>query len=169
MKETNNYKLNQWELTDRVRMEDFNADNLKIENALLGKLSGMQVVDYWESTGKIGGTIGSNFPQVDWNEIDSMLCLFHFPAPPEGTRLGTFDFCLNGIGSPKCEVATLAQEPFLVLLLPLFDSSRKVEGVVFADRLYYFKADFTFDKLNNYTLLRPSGLMDPSSVFFGMV
>ena len=34
MEKTANYKLNQWELTDRVKMEDFNADNQRVEAAL---------------------------------------------------------------------------------------------------------------------------------------
>ena len=34
MRETSNYKLNQWDKTDRIEMEDFNADNAKIEAAL---------------------------------------------------------------------------------------------------------------------------------------
>ena len=34
MRETSNYKLNQWEKTDRIKMEDFNQDNQKIETAL---------------------------------------------------------------------------------------------------------------------------------------
>ena len=34
MTKTTNYQLNQWEPTDRVLREDFNADNRKIEEAL---------------------------------------------------------------------------------------------------------------------------------------
>ena len=34
MRETSNYKLNQWEKTDQIQMEDFNGDNAKIEAAL---------------------------------------------------------------------------------------------------------------------------------------
>lgn len=34
MNKTANFQLNQWEKTDRVMMEDFNADNAKIEAAL---------------------------------------------------------------------------------------------------------------------------------------
>ena len=33
-KQTENYHLSQWEKTDKVLMEDFNADNLAIEEAL---------------------------------------------------------------------------------------------------------------------------------------
>ena len=34
MKKTTTYQLNQWEKSDRIQMEDFNADNQKIETAL---------------------------------------------------------------------------------------------------------------------------------------
>ena len=34
MQQTEHYQLNQWELTDRIQMEDFNNDNAKIEAAL---------------------------------------------------------------------------------------------------------------------------------------
>lgn len=39
MKQTGAYQLNQWELTDRIRMEDFNSDNTKVD-AALAALSG---------------------------------------------------------------------------------------------------------------------------------
>ena len=45
MQQTEQYQLNQWELADRVRMEDFNADNAKLETALAGfdtSLSGLE-------------------------------------------------------------------------------------------------------------------------------
>ena len=37
MKKTTNYQLNQWEKTDRILMDDFNADNAIIDAALAGK------------------------------------------------------------------------------------------------------------------------------------
>ena len=36
MNKTPNYQLNQWDKSDRIQMEDFNADNAKIEAALSG-------------------------------------------------------------------------------------------------------------------------------------
>jgi len=36
MKKTTNYQLNQWEMTDRIQMADFNHDNEKIDAALHG-------------------------------------------------------------------------------------------------------------------------------------
>ena len=34
MRETSNYKLTQWDKTDRIEMEDFNSDNQKIDSQL---------------------------------------------------------------------------------------------------------------------------------------
>lgn len=34
MKKTTNYQLNQWEKSDRIQMEDFNSDNMKVEQVL---------------------------------------------------------------------------------------------------------------------------------------
>ena len=34
MTKTTNYQLNQWAKSDRIRMDDFNADNAKIDAAL---------------------------------------------------------------------------------------------------------------------------------------
>ena len=37
MKQTEHYGLNQWELADRIQMEDFNGDNEKVDAALKGQ------------------------------------------------------------------------------------------------------------------------------------
>ena len=37
MNKTQNYNLNQWEKSDKVLMDDFNADNAKIDAALKGE------------------------------------------------------------------------------------------------------------------------------------
>ena len=37
MNQTGNYQLNQWELADRIQMEDFNGDNEKVDAALKGQ------------------------------------------------------------------------------------------------------------------------------------
>ncbi len=43
MTKTEHFQLNQWELSDRIMMEDFNADNAKID-AALGALSAERIV-----------------------------------------------------------------------------------------------------------------------------
>jgi len=56
-KQTEHYKLNQWELTDDVRMEDFNADNAKID-AALGALTGAYSPE--NKPYVVGGYTGNN-------------------------------------------------------------------------------------------------------------
>ena len=34
MNYTENYQLSQWSMEDRIQMQDFNADNLKLDTAL---------------------------------------------------------------------------------------------------------------------------------------
>lgn len=45
MKKTTNYQLNQWEKDDRIQMEDFNADNLKTEQALVDQAEAQKVLE----------------------------------------------------------------------------------------------------------------------------
>lgn len=45
MQQTEHYQLNQWELSDRIRMEDFNADNAKIAAALAGLERRIELLD----------------------------------------------------------------------------------------------------------------------------
>lgn len=72
MAETSNYQLNQWAKTDRIQMEDFNADNLKTDQALAKQrdeitaltaavaLCGNCQIEQFSYTGK--GTTGSANP-----------------------------------------------------------------------------------------------------------
>ena len=45
MRETSNYKLSQWDKTDRIEMEDFNGDNQKIDAALAAEKQARENAD----------------------------------------------------------------------------------------------------------------------------
>ena len=45
MRETSNYKLSQWDKTDRIEMEDFNEDNQKIDAALAAEKQARENAD----------------------------------------------------------------------------------------------------------------------------
>ena len=45
MEQTSNYQLNQWDKTDRIQMEDFNADNAKIDAALAAEAEAREAAD----------------------------------------------------------------------------------------------------------------------------
>lgn len=48
MQQTEHYKLNRWERTDRIQMEDFNNDNAKIEAALTEQAAALGERPNWE-------------------------------------------------------------------------------------------------------------------------
>ena len=50
MKQTANYQLNQWDKSDRIQMEDFNADNAKIDTALAEAVAASPYVKIKEVT-----------------------------------------------------------------------------------------------------------------------
>ena len=49
-KYTEHFQLSQWEKADKVLMEDFNADNVKIDAALAGKADASALSRRWPGT-----------------------------------------------------------------------------------------------------------------------
>lgn len=97
MQKTENYQLNQWDSTDRIMMEDFNADNVKIEAALAGVAEQAALISqcgnckivYGSYTGN--GTYGSENP----NQLTfSCKPLMAFIISPSTDYAGT-DYCLR--------------------------------------------------------------------------
>lgn len=70
MNKTPNFDLNQWEQTDRILMEDFNADNAKLDAALAAEQTAREALaaamsrcgncKLWTTTYTGTGTYGSN-------------------------------------------------------------------------------------------------------------
>ena len=69
MEETSNYQLNQWESTDRILMEDFNADNAKIDAALAAAGNCRIVIGSYVGT----GTSGKNNPNTLTFDFEPMV------------------------------------------------------------------------------------------------
>ena len=90
MAETGNYQLNQWESTDRILREDFNADNAKVDQALAaqkGELAALTAAVALCGNCKIAfgqyvgtGTYGANNP-----------CTITFPGKPAVVFVQTTD------------------------------------------------------------------------------
>lgn len=72
MKQTEQYGLNQWELSDPIRMQDFNADNARLEEILGGKAGRSQIIkEYAVPQGyKI---IALDFGVSDWSEWECVV------------------------------------------------------------------------------------------------
>ena len=60
MQHTQNYQLSRWEKDDRIMMEDFNADNEKIDAALAAKADAEDVTALGESVNAALGSGGHN-------------------------------------------------------------------------------------------------------------
>lgn len=84
MQQTEHCGLNQWELTDRILMSDFNADNARIDTAL-GELDGS--VEELESrkfrwqkayqTPNPCKLLNTNFSGMDWNQFSRVHFVFN--------------------------------------------------------------------------------------------
>ena len=64
MKKTAQFGLNQWEMSDRIQMQDFNRDNAAIEAALGTKLGKKLLLDY--TTEEEALTVEVPLTGVDW-------------------------------------------------------------------------------------------------------
>ncbi len=65
MNQTSNYQLNQWQLHDRIQMQDFNADNAKIDAALKAEADARTAGDLWVKLKE--QTLSADAPQIDIN------------------------------------------------------------------------------------------------------
>ena len=73
MNQTPNYQLNQWDKSDRIMMEDFNADNAKIEAALSETMALAQKVPF--AVGKLESYDGSKAITVDLGRQPQMVII----------------------------------------------------------------------------------------------
>lgn len=159
MQQTEQYQLNQWELADRVRMEDFNADNAKLETALTGlqtSLSGLGTrlnslsgsvtelgVDLAGKCGRLqqfkndaltsseGKTyVATSLGVVDWNKWD---CVVWVVDTHETTFQSgeKLSFKLNpSSGSLSEYEVTLDTGSVVFVLFPMSDKTSTVKGFV---------------------------------------
>ena len=58
--QTSNYQLNQWERSDKIQMEDFNADNAKIDAALSGKAEASAVEGLSQTVAALSQTVSGH-------------------------------------------------------------------------------------------------------------
>ena len=66
MNQTTNFGLNQWNSTDRIQMEDFNADNAKIDAALAGAGNCKIAAGSYTGTGTSGSWANANSLTFDF-------------------------------------------------------------------------------------------------------
>lgn len=87
--QTSNYSLSQWVKSDQVRMEDFNADNAKIDVALAGLNSGK--ADKSALTG-VQSTLDSQISSVQ-SSLNSKISGLQSTVSSQGTALNLRNCC----------------------------------------------------------------------------
>ena len=116
MKQTDHYGLNQWDLSDRIRMEDFNADNAK----LAAQLARLQE-DIFGLTYYIGQT--ALYFQLNGQQVQAQYpiasCIFH----PKDQVITTGDVvvadnCATLTGQGAKGSVTISRKPFYVQGIP---------------------------------------------------
>ena len=116
MKQTEHFCLNQWELTDRIRMEDFNADNTRIA-AELDRLR--------EDVFGLAYYVGQDSLYFQLNDMQvrahypASTCIFH-PRDPVVVTEGIVvaDHCATLTGKGATGSITIERKPFLVQGIP---------------------------------------------------
>jgi len=148
MKQTEHYQLNQWELPDRIRMEDFNTDNAKLDAALGALNAGL--------AGRLG-----QIELLDSFTRDTNFGYQGFYAVPRG--YGWADFAVTAATIIPNDLESSAQDqitvtikdgetlgivtggPILVVFFPLHDPTRKTQGLIFCrdgSRMFHVDREF---------------------------
>lgn len=151
MQQTEHYGLNQWELTDRIQMADFNADNLKIAAALAEKMGTWKLISkrpFCYSTGFIYP------PAQEWKKY-SMALLFFDSRFSQTDETGRIEWQLiAGQYSPSkySKVFTSELGPAAFLFFPMRDSNNPVRGIyIGCGRCEIFIEEWPFSKLDMFT------------------
>lgn len=145
MKKTETYQLNQWEMSDRIRMEDFNADNVRLESALEGKTGRFQKI-YSYSPGDGENSAGANFHIRDWSEWEEVVIIYDLHKT---TFLPDDYFVLKPQHSDLThspELGRIAGGSFVLALFPWHDKTALARGVVIGNGSTTFLLDRTFEE-----------------------
>lgn len=93
MNKTTNYQLNQWEKTDRILMDDFNADNTRLESVLSMFWNKM----VWETVKDIVTEQDAGQIIVDLSDVHLTDYMFLFLMVEDNTALTNFSVTLGKI------------------------------------------------------------------------
>ncbi len=171
MQKTEQYQLNQWELSDRVRMEDFNADNARLETALAGlqtslstlrtsldgKCGRFQLITSRSISASEGQRYAAGSLAVtNWNKWDCAVWFFdmHETTFQAGE---TMTFTLNQAAGPlsRYEV-TLDAGSLVMMLFPMGDKTSTVKGFILGGAARPLVMDVAFETVTGYNIYLPA-------------
>lgn len=173
MKKTETYELNQWEASDRIRMEDFNADNAKLEAALLGKPGKLELI---RTYGGYAGEhlAGHNFHMSAeaWNQWEYVIYV-HDLHKTTFTEEDGVDVRLHvGDSYTQANVRGPAGS-YAIVFAPRHDASRPIHAMVIGSATGPLFLDEPYSELEGAILvMTPSTtkvqFVDPSAALYGI-
>lgn len=137
--QTTNYQLNQWEPADQVLRTDFNADNAKLDAALLAldasKLGHIEILS--TAVNSAGGktTFSVDVSTLDWDEFEYVVVFFDNTSTINTGASEMFACALNDEpDNAYCSYASkyiAVAEPgsLLLILFPRHSGANLVRGV----------------------------------------
>lgn len=148
---TTNYQLNQWEPTDQVLRTDFNADNAKIDAALAGKLTAVEIVAEATADSILSG-LTLDLSGVDWNQWSIVAAV----ADPINHLADNTSFTVNGPSiTTQREISgeiTPAFGPHLFVFFPMRNAQRLVRYLAFPGGQLAGSAQGTYSAITGITL-----------------
>lgn len=178
MKETEHLGLSQWDPSDQILRDDFNADNAKIDAALgaaaaalPAKLGRMELVHLWKSDGSVVQNqyvAAYGTPRINWDDWEYFCLLIHFPnAELDAPGTGMVTFYGPDMNTYR-SFNNLAAPGFLFVFLPQHNADAKMAGFLFNERFMPFSFDFTYRKFSDTGIGISKGpLTTPNVAWFG--
>ena len=155
MKKTAQFGLNQWEMSDRIQMDDFNADNAKIEAALGTKLGKKLLLDY--TTEEETSTVEVPLTGVDWGSC-AVAVIKIIPSEAQEKPDGLWVYFGSSSYQGKCRSivmgttydyfaeASLSGEN-LIFLFVGHNSNRHISGITFySSDVYACSFNYSFSE-----------------------
>ena len=157
MNHTKNYQLSQWEMEDRLLMEDFNGDNAKVDAALKAQADalaaqGRQLAEVQSQVGlrllftrRLGSTqsdFHASLQGINWSKY----AVVHIAADIKQDGRGVMAW-LKG-GGQTITVANGQYGGFQVVLFPCGRGSRALSGFALTSNGSFIqRASMTYDQL----------------------
>ena len=176
MNKTPNYQLNQWAKSDRVLMDDFNADNAKIDAALkanasaissevsarksaVAALEGRSTMHLLASAAAEGGShrftvlIGN----IDWNQYRMVVVTARIHMADSAVfRIATHG---NGFNTQIGAGSTWAQ----IILFPTYNANAPTCGIIIDNSPKAFNAGGLYSQLDGFEFYNVDSQVLPTS------
>ena len=173
MQFTEHFGLSQWERSDRIQMDDFNADNAKIDAALAAASSGWlgrsEIITILKSSSSLTSSWGASNLIQDWNEWEYVAALVSYQEEDNLNTPLRLWITHKEPSNPGLIINSLTLPGYLLVFLPWHDGSMNMRGFVISDRLIPLPSNFPFSKIASiqFETADQTKLHAPTVTFFG--